>query len=238
MTNPPWRAVADAYWARELGCREDELFSTAVWMKPHGEALADYNGVFALFRDGRAIVSFPADRLEELAGRLPSEGLSPDVLASHFSGQGYRVIGPAFIGYADSVRDAGGDVRAMDGLDRGMIDELRGACSEMEWEHGGSDLGDSPCSGSFEAGELAALAGYEVWDDSIAHICVVTHPDFRARGHAKRAASHLAARAIAAGLVPQYRTLVANVPSMKAAEALGFQPYARSVAVRLGERTQ
>ena len=129
-------------------------------------------------------------------------------------------------------------MRSLEESDRGIVHELREACSEPEWEHGGSELGNSPCSGSFEGGELAAFAGYEIWDDSIAHICVVTHPRFRGRGHAKRAVGHLARRAGDAGLVPQYRTLAANEPSMKVAADLGFQPYAWSVAARLGERTQ
>jgi predicted GNAT family acetyltransferase len=67
----------------------------------------------------------------------------------------------------------------------------------------------------------------------IAHIAVVTHPSHRGRGYGKAAVAHLAARAIAEGLLPQYRTLDSNQPSLRIAEALGFQRYATSVAVRL-----
>ena len=44
-----------------------------------------------------------------------------------------------------------------------------------------------------------------------------------------RAARH----AVAAGHMPQYRTLRANLPSMRIAERLGFQAYGFSSYVRL-----
>jgi predicted GNAT family acetyltransferase len=80
---------------------------------------------------------------------------------------------------------------------------------------------------------VAALAGYEVWGSTIAHISVITHPDFRSRGFGRSAVAHLAGRAMAAGLLPQYRTLQSNRASIRVAEALGFHFYATSTAVRL-----
>jgi predicted GNAT family acetyltransferase len=65
------------------------------------------------------------------------------------------------------------------------------------------------------------------------HIAVITHPDFRGRGYGRSAVAHLAARALAAGLLPQYRTLVANHSSIHVAQSLGFELYATSMAVRL-----
>jgi hypothetical protein len=46
--------------------------------------------------------------------------------------------------------------------------------------------------------------------------------------------AHLAGVASAEGLIPQYRTLDANIASIRIAESLGFEGYATSVAVRLG----
>ena len=42
-----------------------------------------------------------------------------------------------------------------------------------------------------------------------------------------------AQHALSAGLVPQYRTLKANAPSMKIAQRIGFSEYGFSVYVRL-----
>jgi predicted GNAT family acetyltransferase len=103
----------------------------------------------------------------------------------------------------------------------------------MEWEHGGSPI-EHPCSGVFVRDQLASLAGYEIWSGGIAHISIVTHPEFRGDGYGRSAVAHLMERVIGAGLLPQYRTLEANGASMRLAEALGFQRYAVTVAVRFG----
>jgi hypothetical protein len=41
--------------------------------------------------------------------------------------------------------------------------------------------------------------------------------------------------ALKAALVPQYRALASNAPSLRIADRLGFVPYAASFAVRLRE---
>jgi predicted GNAT family acetyltransferase len=97
----------------------------------------------------------------------------------------------------------------------------------------GGLVGECPASGVFAGGDLVALAGYEVLGSTIAHISVITHPAFRGRGFGRSTVSHLARVALAAGLVPQYRTLESNRASIRVAESLGFVHYASSVAVRL-----
>jgi predicted GNAT family acetyltransferase len=67
----------------------------------------------------------------------------------------------------------------------------------------------------------------------IAHISIITHPDHRGLSLGRSAVAHLAGRAIAAGLLPQYRTLESNQASMRVAELLGFRSYATSVSIRL-----
>ena len=109
---------------------------------------------------------------------------------------------------------------------------LRAACPALEWEYGGS-AATATMAGVFEKGELVAVSGYEIWGDNIAHIAAITHPVFRGRGFGQAAVSRVAAHALSSGLVPQYRTLESNGPSMAVAAALGFVPLATTVAVRL-----
>ena len=47
--------IANHYWAAHLGCSPAELFGEPFRIITHGGELIDYNGVFALFRDGAAI---------------------------------------------------------------------------------------------------------------------------------------------------------------------------------------
>lgn len=226
--------IVTAYWAAEMGLAPDALFAEPLQVVPHGPRLADYDGVFALFRNGAATISLPPERMEPLRSRLPDRPLSPEQLAELFGNERFRVIGPAYIGYAERiVSPAPPAARILVKEDFPLVDELQRACAGDEWDHGGSEVETSPAAGAFEDGRLASLAGYEVWDESIAHISVVTHPSFRGRGLGRAVVARLAMAALEAGLVPQYRTLDANAASIRIAEALGFARYATSVAVRL-----
>ena len=91
-----------------------------------------------------------------------------------------------------------------------------------------------PLFGVFDTSrELTALASYEAWNRRIAHISIVTHPRHRGRGSGRAAVALAAQHALAAGLVPQYRTLRANTASMAIANRLGFVEYGFSVYVRM-----
>jgi GNAT superfamily N-acetyltransferase len=225
--------LATSYWASHLGCSTATLFSQPFHITTHGTDLADYDGIFALFRRGAAAVSFPPDRIETLRRLLPSPPLTPTRFAEAFGVLGFTVIGPAYMGYAEVVRSPVQPVRSLTADDALAAGVLRAACSETEWEHGGSLVGEHPSSGVFIGSDLVALAGYEIWGSTIAHISVVTHPSFRGRGFGRSAVAHVASTALVARLVPQYRTLESNRASICIAESLGFFHYATSVAVRL-----
>jgi GNAT superfamily N-acetyltransferase len=231
---PTATAIATRYWAGHLGCSENELFSQPLRIVTHGKDLADYDGVFALFRGCAAVVSVPPERevaiRRQLAAR--SDQISPLLLATMLSDIADRIIGPAFIGYAPTVPPPMHSVRELGPDDLEARHTLQKACTPQEWEHGGGADAD-PSSGVFVDGHLAALASYEVWGGAIAHISIVTHPGHRHHGYGRSAVARIAHRALACGLLPQYRTLESNAPSMKIARALGFQTFARSIAIRL-----
>lgn len=222
-----------SYWASHLGCSSEALFAQPLHIISHGVDLADYNGIFALFRGDAAAVSFPPDCVESLRPLLPSVPFTPARFAGAFGGSRFTVIGPAYVGYAPSVPSSSHPVRLLTEHDAPAAAALRAACTETEWEHGGSLVGEQPSAGVFVGSELVGLAGYEVWGGTIAHISVITHPAFRGRSFGRSTVAHVAHVALAAGLVPQYRTLQSNQASIRIAEALGFFQYATSVAVRL-----
>lgn len=237
MLDDPIISIATRYWADHLGCAEGELFSEPLRVIPHGPDLADYHGAFALFRENAVIVSIPpqhADAFQPLLAGL-AEGDTPETLATALQSFAGTVVGPAYIGYAAKIAPPKHPARALNPEDIPALHEFQQRCNPTEWEHGGSGTENS-CSGVFVDGKLVAVAGYEIWGAKIAHILVITHPDYRGHGFARSAVAHLAARAIEAGLLPQYRTLESNRASLHLAETLGFHLYARSLAVRLGSR--
>ncbi|MEK7953078.1 GNAT family N-acetyltransferase [Luteolibacter soli] len=227
-------STADRYWAGHLNCLPDQLLTKPFDVVTHGEELRGYSGALGLFRDGTATVSVPPDREEELRGLLAGleNGCTPEQFAAALAPVAALVLGPAYLGYTTEICGDDSQARALNEADAAAVKDLREACGEEEWDHGGSSL-EVPCSGVFHDGQLVALAGYETWGETIAHLYIVTHPGYRGRGFGRSAVAHLARRALTNGLLAQYRTLDANTPSIRIAEALGFQRYATSMAVRL-----
>jgi GNAT superfamily N-acetyltransferase len=128
-----------------------------------------------------------------------------------------RIIGPAFIGYADrttfrAVEPNGACLLGR--RDYQQVATLRAACDAVEWEHGGSALGPNPAVGVYVGRDLMALASYQAWGGELAHIAIITHPHHRGHGYAGAAVSKLTEIALANGLVPQYQTLDNNRPSI------------------------
>jgi len=149
-----------------------------------------------------------------------------------------KIVGPANIGYGTAQTldlSLAAGARALTRSDDEGVARLRTACGEEEWEHGGSDPHVVPTFGCVDdRGEVLALAGYKVWGGEIAHIAIVTAPEQRGRGLASAAVACAARHALAAGLLPQYRTLASNGPSMAVARKVGFEAYGFSVHVRMG----
>jgi GNAT superfamily N-acetyltransferase len=234
MLDPRAISIASDYWASFFNCPVAELFTSPIRVSLHGPELEGYWGAYALFRDGKAMVSIPPGSDEFLAESLadPARLFSPVGFAEAFAPLSAFTIGSAYLGYAPLIHALGSSARALSESDTPALGHLKDECDATEWDHGGSSI-EHPCSGVFADGQLASLAGYETWGGTIAHISIITHPDFRGHGYARDAVAHLANRALASGLLPQYRTLESNAPSIRVAQAVGFSHYASSVAVRL-----
>jgi RimJ/RimL family protein N-acetyltransferase len=241
VLSPGARATADTYWARFLGIAPDRLRPAEPLVVPHAAALADYSGAYLHACDGAApVVSLPPSLLASDGGRIAETargGWTDGGRWAEWFGAAFdRAVGPAAVRYADleAFRPIPADgVRLLGAEDAGAVDALRRACTPTEWDHGGSEIGRDPMAGVFVDGALAAVAGYEVWDGTIAHLAITTHPEHRGRGLGAAAVSRIAAEALDRGLLAQYRALEANTPSLAIAERLGFRPHSRSLAIRL-----
>lgn len=241
MLSPATVDVVDGYWAGFLGVPRTRLRPPRPLAVPHAE-LGDYRGMYAQAFGGAPLVSLPGEMLERwgpAAAQAAGGGLvDDDRWRTVFGARVDRVVGPAVIAYADAgtFRSVSTDpaVRLLGDADRPALDALRAAVSAEEWEHSGDRaLGATPVAGAFAEGALAAVSGYDVWGGRLAHLGIVTHPAHRGRGLGAAAVALAMETALAAGLVPQYRTLLSNAPSLAIARRLGFVGYATSLAVRL-----
>jgi RimJ/RimL family protein N-acetyltransferase len=229
-----------AFWAAQLGCSEARLGQPGTSVVPNGPGLADYRGATVVFRPPACVVAVPADWHEPVASRIgqrpPSEVFDVLLLRRVFGAAVDRVIGPAWLGYADAsdVRPTPTmGTRLLTDQDQPELRRLASACGPTAWEHSGIDPERPPVFGCFAGESLAAAGMLERWGDRLWHVGIVTHPGYRGRGYGKAVVSAMTAYGLAAGGVMQYRSLQANLPSIGIARALGFRRFALTLAVRL-----
>ncbi|MFJ8045757.1 GNAT family N-acetyltransferase [Kitasatospora sp. NPDC096147] len=209
-----------------------------------------------------AIVTAPdagiADSVREALAGLPTRAITDPGVIRRVLPEVGRVLGPAILAYlaeadfrpaagraGESARAAGmasaapqaasaePAVEQVPADDRGLPELERLAGPEDAGEAGLDGI-TSPAFVVREGGRVVAAAGYRIWPGGTAHISVLTAPERRGRGLARRAGSHAVADALAGGLFPQWR---ARVPaSRRVALALGFRELGTQLSVEVGGR--
>lgn len=227
--SPHTRSALRRYWADRLGVDPEDFTEAGVTVGP-----TDEDGVPLFCRGDALVVGAPDSSVESferrsdaLAGLDVDDGdevrewfLDFDAVAD--------VLGPAFWGYTDRTAfdPVESDARVLTAADESAYDEFRDAVCEEEWERGGPRFVPERTVGLFADDDLVAASGYEVWDDSVAHIAVVTRPDHRGEGYGRAVVSGATEAALIEGLIPQYRTLDAWPWSVALARRLGFERFA------------
>lgn len=188
--------------------------------------------------DNACLQLWPSTFFRYYAHHEPEEIFNVDFWANIFGRAVDKIIGSAWIGYADTMDFSIAETRGARLLDRGddaAFHRLAESCSQKELEHSGIKFDRPPILGCFLKDEIVAVAGYEIWGKRIAHVGVITHPSYRGRGYGKAVVSAITEYGLSKGLIMQYRTLQSNMPSVVIARSLGYQEYAETIAVRLTE---
>ena len=229
-----------AFWAAHLGCSEVQLAQPHTSVVRAGPELASYRGATVVFRPPACVLAVPADWyapvIRRIGRRPPAAVFDATLLRQVFGAAVDQVIGPAWLGYADTsdFRPAPTlGTRLLTDQDLPELQRLAAACGPTAWEHSGIDPGRPPVFGCFADEVLAAAGMLEWWGDRLLQVGIVTHPGYRGRGYGKAVVSAMSTYGLATGGVMQYRTLHANLPSVGIARALGFRRFALTLAVRL-----
>jgi predicted GNAT family acetyltransferase len=147
-----------------------------------------------------------------------------------------KVIGPAYQGSLEPhrfrpVRDS--NVRALEGDVASMLAEFREAVGAEAWLDGGLEKVQGHVAVRRDGSRVVAVSGYRPWTDEVGDPCVLVHPQFQRRGYGSAVVSAIVESALAAGKTVLYQTLEANLGATTIAEKLGYEQFARYLAIRL-----
>ncbi|MCH9685633.1 MAG: GNAT family N-acetyltransferase [Deltaproteobacteria bacterium] len=243
MPTPDRWSPFDRHWAAVLGVPEATLRGAGVTTVPHAR-LGDWRGVWIWVRHACAVVSVPADWAETVARSLRSATASsvhdPSLPEALFGDDVDTTIGPTFLGAVTAERfvSAPSDsVRPLEPSDGPAIEVFRSAIEAQQWQHGAIDLRPGAARGeimaAFDDGQILAMAAMREDAPGVCDPGVVTHPQARGRGLGRAVVSAVTERALGRGEVVLYQTLEANLPAVALARRLGYERYARNIAIRL-----
>jgi hypothetical protein len=240
MFDTAWRHTVDDFWADALGCERALLHEPGVHVVGGGQELAAYRGLYLLRLDATLLVFAPPTVRAQVETRVGDARGDPlglftrDGAARLADGAG-RVLGPSRHHYADRAHVVARDdaVRELSGDDLPLVDGLRQACSDGDWEEGGFGHAPARRFGVVEREVLVAAGSLTEWRGTFSDVGLVTHPAHRARGHARSLTRAMTRRALQTTDVVRYRALTTNAASLAVARGEGFAPYGENLAVRL-----
>ena len=214
IVNRALRARIEEHWADRLGCAPRFLREPGVHFAPATVVCADESWKAPFLALGSA---------ERLVDRV--------ALASVLE-EGTRIVGPAFIGYAERLDAVLPGPERLPGAGDAALAALRAASSREEWEHAGLEEHEEPLFAAMHEGVAVAAAGFVRVLEEVAHIGVLCHPAHRKRGLGRQVVAAAAHRALALGLLAQYQTLWSNAGAIGIAQALGFEHFATTMSAR------
>lgn len=111
---------------------------------------------------------------------------------------------------------------------------MRKDCGEEEWAAAGFIFDRGLVYTLERMGKVVAAGNLTPFRAQFADVGLITHPDHRGQGLAKRLASRMITDTLPAGVV-RYRALRANAPSIAVAQSLGFVARGENLVARLRE---
>ncbi|USQ77497.1 GNAT family N-acetyltransferase [Ornithinimicrobium cryptoxanthini] len=186
------------------------------------------------------VIVGPQWAIDRAADRSDDELAELQVLQELTADHDSRPLGAATLSFTDVSID--GLPEAVTADDDATVATLEGRCPPEDVEEVGLAgmptrwvvLGSSPEAPREKA--PAAAAGFVVWADVLAHLGVLTAPDQRRQGQGTVAAGLAINAALAAGLLPQWRSRADNEASQQLARRLGFQPLGSQTTVHIDRR--
>lgn len=210
-------------WARLLGVPLDSLRAEngkRVYSERTDHPVLMYVSLF-----GVGVVIGPEWAIEAARDLTDQELASHSQLLEISAPHDGQPLGEAGLYFCDSVPRVPGFTAPVS-RDREHAAALERDCSPDDAaEVGLSDMTNTFVLMGDEGAAPRPLAGsgYDIWEDSLAHMGVLTAQGERRRGHAALAVSIAMEEAMRSGLVPQWRARTDNTASIRTALRAGFK---------------
>jgi len=234
------RDVVDVAWAEALDCDRRLVRTPGVHLVRGGPGFAGYNAVYMARIEDAVLVycpeSFRAVARDLLAGCQADDAFTVGALEGIARDRLEMILGPSSHAFTDRrhfapVPPAGRQVSANDE----RLAALRAACGEDEWAEAGFIFGQGVVYAMETDGDVLAAGNMTPFRGRLADVGLITHPDHRGEGWAKRLASQMVVDALPDAGVVRYRALTTNAPSLAVARALGFIWRGLNLVARLRE---
>jgi RimJ/RimL family protein N-acetyltransferase len=149
-----------------------------------------------------------------------------DVAGIGLNGADYLFYLPADEHAVVGAEAAAEGTRRLTGADAESFAQFTDAAPADELDEAYVELDHWLVFGTFADGRLVAVASMYPWTGTrLADLGVITLPEYRGRGLAKRTVRATSARALGEGYEPQYRCQLDNEPSVALARAAGFAQF-------------
>jgi len=230
--HPDTVAIIRQSWAAILGVSEEALTrgESRVYLEKNDSAVLMFVSLF-----GTGILVGPSWAIE--AGRkLPdSDLISHAKLLELSAPYGGRALGEAKLYFCDSAQTLQTPNTNLSRARTHAVD-LETACPSGDT----AEVGLSEMENTFilfsesEGGSLPiAGAGYDLWEEKLAHLGALVSPANRRRGFGSQAVAIAQKHAMNAGLIPQWRVHVDNVASIRTVLRAGFEDVGTQTTVIL-----
>lgn len=182
---------------------------------------------------GTTVVGAPSAALASLRELTPQQLVEPAALIAALERFDPELFGAARLAFADRRTVTALTHQPAREATRADLQAVTDALTEAERDECGLLEMDRWWVLEQRAHEPVAAAGYEIWDDRIAHIGVAVAPSHRGEGLGAAVASAVISDAVSSGLVVQWRSGVDNAASAELGRRLGAVVLGEQVTVDL-----
>lgn len=227
------QAVTDCWKAAFLF--GDVLYNDDTFRVTINPALDESSSVMLLEPVGEQVLAVLTPEMAGRAGLYEVKNLSVPVFKQQLAAAGIALHGADHLFFFSEEEKAKllqepveANLRLLTEEDEAAFETFCGGITEEDLDGAFVALDHWLVLGAFEGGKLVCAASMYPWDDSpLADLGVLTSPDYRGKGYARKVTRAICRLALENEYEPQYRCQLDNLASVALAKSVGVSLYAQ-----------